>query len=41
MSPLRRKPVNKHSSAKRFRKASQRTKAPNMASAPMRGGWRL
>lgn len=41
MSPLRRKPVNKHSSARKFRKSSQRTKAPNMAGAPMRGGIRL
>lgn len=40
MSPLRRKPVSKHSSAKRFRKATTRTKAANMT-GPMRGGIRL
>lgn len=41
MRPLSRKSVNKHRSASKFRKHSMRTKAPNMASAPMRGGWRL
>ena len=41
MRPLARKPVNKHRSAAKFRKHSMHTKAPNMAKAPMRGGWRL
>lgn len=41
MSPLRRRPVNKAHSARKFRKASRRTKAPNLAGAPMRGGIRL
>lgn len=41
MKPLSRKPVNKAASANKFRRGSQRTKAPNMAAAPMRGGWRL
>jgi len=40
MSPLRRKPVNKRRSAKRFRKASMRTKGANMAQV-MRGGIRF
>lgn len=33
--------VNKHRSAKKFRKQVHHTKAPNMTGAPMRGGWRL
>lgn len=41
MKPLKRKPVNKHKSAKQFRKNTMKTKKPNMAAAPMRGGWRL
>lgn len=41
MSPLKRRPVNKHRSARSFRKSAQRTKAPNIVQAPMRGGWRL
>lgn len=41
MKPLARGPVSKSSSARRFRAQSQRTKAPNMRGAPMRGGWRL
>jgi len=41
MKPLSRKPVNKHRSAAKFRKHSMHTKAPNVAHAPMRGGWRL
>lgn len=40
MKPLSRHGVNKHSSARKFRKSSQRTKAANMA-GPMRGGIRL
>lgn len=38
---MRRKHVSKRKSAKSFRKHSMRTKAPNMRSAPQRGGWRL
>lgn len=41
MTPLKRRPVNKGHSAKQFRKTTSRTKAANMAQAPMRGGWRL
>lgn len=41
MRPLARKPVNKARSASKFRAHARRTKAPNMAGAPMRGGWRL
>ena len=33
--------VNKHGSAKAFRRASRKTKAANMRTAPMRGGIRL
>lgn len=38
---LRRSPVNKRSSARKFRHSIGRTKGVNMAAAPMRGGWRL
>lgn len=41
MSPLRRGSVSKSRSARRFRSQSQRTRAPNVARTPMRGGWRL
>jgi hypothetical protein len=41
MRPLSRGSVSKGRSARRFRSQSQRTKAPNMRQAPMRGGWRL
>jgi hypothetical protein len=41
MTPNRRKPVNKQASARKFRSQSGRTKAPNVAPNPMRGGWRL
>lgn len=41
MNPSKRFPVNKHASAKAFRRASKRTKAPNVAPHPARGGWRL
>lgn len=40
MRPLKRKPVNKRASARKFRGQMRRTKAPNMV-MPMRGGWRL
>lgn len=36
-----RHPVNKHKSAKKFRKQVHHTKALNMKAAPMRGGIRL
>jgi len=36
-----RKPMNKGRSAKRFNNSTTRTKAINMANAPMRGGIRL
>lgn len=37
----RRSHVNKHRSASKFRSATRKTKAPNVAAGPMRGGWRL
>jgi len=41
MRPVSRSPVNKGRSAAQFRGQTRRTKAPNMAQTPMRGGWRL
>jgi len=41
MKPLHRKHVNKHRSASKFRKHVKHTKAANLRSTPMRGGWRL
>lgn len=41
MRPLSRRGVSKGRSAGRFRRDGMRSKAPNMAKAPMRGGWRL
>lgn len=41
MRPLARGRVNKRGSARSFRKSTTRTKAPNMAPPPMRGGFRL
>lgn len=38
---MRRSKVNKKHSAKKFRRATTRTKAANVAPAPQRGGWRL
>lgn len=38
---MKRSHVNKHHSAKAFKRDSSRTKSANMAGAPMRGGWRL
>lgn len=40
MRPSSRRPVNKRSSAKRFRKSVGRTKMANLTN-PMRGGIRL
>lgn len=40
MRPVRRNPVNKRSSSRRFRKSVSRTKGANIA-GPMRGGIRL
>lgn len=41
MRPVKRSRVNKHKSARSFRKNVSRTKAANMSGAPMRGGIRL
>lgn len=41
MRPLKRSHVNKHRSAKTFRKHTMHTKAANMRVGPMRGGIRL
>lgn len=38
---LRRSRVNKYRSARKFRKATARTKSINVAPQPQRGGWRL
>ena len=38
---MRRSHVNKQKSARKFRSATQRTKAANIAPSPNRGGWRL
>jgi hypothetical protein len=41
MRPLKRAPVGKRGSAKKFRKNVSKTKVVNMRGAPMRGGIRL
>lgn len=41
MKPLSRKPVSKAKSAKQFRKHVSHTKAANVQTSVMRGGWRL
>lgn len=41
MRPLKRRPVAKRSSVRKFRRDSSKTKAVNMRGAPMRGGIRL
>lgn len=41
MKPSSRHHVNKKHSSKKFNKATNRTKAANVAINPMRGGWRL
>lgn len=41
MRPSRRFGANKRKSARRFRKNARRTKAPNMAPPPQRGGYRF
>jgi len=38
---MQRHHVNKHKAAKAFRHSVGKTKSINVASAPMRGGWRL
>jgi hypothetical protein len=38
---LRRSNVNKYSSARKFRGQMRKTKRPNVAPAPQRGGWRM
>lgn len=40
-TPLHRKPQNKRKSANQFKKKASKTKAINLAAAPMRGGIRL
>lgn len=41
MRPLKRAGVSKAGSARQFRANSSKTKRPNVAAAPMRGGIRL
>jgi len=41
MQPSNRNRVKKDASVKEFRRNSKRTKAPNVAPAPERGGFRL
>lgn len=41
MRPVKRSSVNKHKSARKFRRQVSRTKAANMSPSPMRGGIRL
>lgn len=41
MRPSRRSGVSKGRSARQFKRHIRRTKSANMATAPMRGGWRL
>lgn len=41
MRPLKRSGVNKHRSARSFRRHSRKTNARNIAGGPMRGGIRL
>ena len=38
---MKRYPVNKRKSARKFRKSTQYTKSANVAPNPQRGGWRL
>jgi len=41
VKPVYRRPVNKHSSAKKFGRDTRTVAAANVRSNPMRGGWRL
>lgn len=41
MRPLARRGVSKGRSASKFRRQVGRSKAPNIVTGPMRGGWRL
>jgi len=41
MRPVSRSPVNKVRSAGQFKRNVRKTKGPNAAGAPMRGGWRF
>lgn len=41
MRPVSRYPVQKASSARKFRHHVGRTRAANVQAMPMRGGWRL
>lgn len=41
MRVLKRHFVSKSKSVRKFRHHARKTKAPNMAMSPQRGGWRL
>lgn len=41
MRPSKRYSTNKGASARQFRNNTKRTKAPNVAGPPMRGGYRF
>ena len=41
MKPVKRKVVNKSSSAKKFASNTRTVAAANISKNPMRGGWRL
>ena len=41
MRVLKRRAVSKYKSVRKFRQHARKTKVPNMAMAPQRGGWRL
>ena len=41
MRVLKRRPVHKKFSVRKFDHLARKTKAPNVAMAPQRGGWRL
>jgi len=41
MKVLHRKPMSKHSAAKKFRRGVSKTKSINMRNTPQRGGFRL
>lgn len=41
MRPVNRHSVSKHKSSNQFKRNTRTTHRRNIASAPMRGGWRL
>lgn len=41
MKPISRAPVSKHKSSRSFSHKMNKTKSPNNAGPPMRGGWRF